>query len=902
MRWRLSAIFFLFALLLAACSTPGEETTPAQTSAAPEEPFSDCRDLPSDGLLHDPYGWDNLYGSKEVPTVWWQRTPRDPVAGAGTEIGIAVAKSLEERDIWIEWAKNGRMMEPVACQRRANLQTDGVDRIRYVGFIPEGESGDRVEYMICAGENGAAQKSIGPFAFHVSAWEKFTPVGVQVSRERLLISGTAGKKPASLAVEWNSDGVRLVLSNEVYESGGTFPASLSSGSVAFTVEESGRFSFHRDGAALVNGEGFEILTDGTRAQAVRFTLEAEKTDRFYGFGMKYDSLDQRGKTVDTYCVNWYKDQRGETYTPIPYFFVPDKYGLYVDSTYYSRFEMCTANTGDTCVIEVDMGGTDGFELPVYLFSGDNGQIAASYAAVAGQAALPPVWAFGPWISANEWDKQSEIMEQLEATLRYEIPTSVLVIEAWSDEQTFYTFHDSRFETTDGAEALDYEDFTFTGRWPDPKGMVAALHDSGIKCLLWQIPVLKYSTEATAQSVRDQIYATEQGYVLKYEDGGIYRLPGGTWFGNSLLLDFTNGKAASWFLEKRRYLLEDIGIDGFKTDGGEFVWGRDVVASDGTRGDELRNAYPDLYAQAYYDFGNQVSDGIITFSRAGGSAMQRHPLCWVGDQNSDFRAFQSAIRAALSANMSGIPFVAWDIAGFSGDVPTAELYQRSVAQAAFSPVMQVHSENSGDPQPSQSRTPWNMAQRKGDDACLETYRFYANLRMNLLPYLYTEAKWSAETGEPLMRAMAYAFPKDELAAAYEFQYLLGRNLLVAPVTTPNAKQIEVYLPDGIWYDFFTGARYESGVYQIPVAVDEIPVFVRAGTILPVNTDETGKLATYVGNGTDDFENLWYLVFPGTGAYTWYDYVNDRKITVESDGRGVTVEGKPTDNWMIRGENP
>ena len=136
MRWRLSAIFFLFALLLAACSTPGEETTPAQTSAAPEEPFSDCRDLPSDGLLHDPYGWDNLYGSKEVPTVWWQRTPRDPVAGAGTEIGIAVAKSLEGRDIWIEWAKNGRMMEPVACQRRANLQTDGVDRIRYVVALP----------------------------------------------------------------------------------------------------------------------------------------------------------------------------------------------------------------------------------------------------------------------------------------------------------------------------------------------------------------------------------------------------------------------------------------------------------------------------------------------------------------------------------------------------------------------------------------------------------------------------------------------------------------------------------------------------------------------------------------------------------------------------------------------
>ena len=366
------------------------------------------------------------------------------------------------------------------------------------------------------------------------------------------------------------------------------------------------------------------------------------------------------------------------------------------------------------------------------------------------------------------------------------------------------------------------------------------------------------------------------------------------------MDFTNEEASRWFLEKRRYLLEDVGIDGFKTDGGEFVWGRSVTASDGTRGDELRNAYPDLYAQAYYDFANAVSGGKVTFSRAGGSGMQKHPLCWTGDQNSDFAAFQSAIRASLSANMSGIPFVAWDIAGFSGDVPSAELYQRSVAQAAFSPVMQVHSENSGDPTPSQARTPWNMAQRKGDDACLETYRYYANLRMNLLPYIYTEARWASESGEPMMRSMAYAFPEDKTAAEYEFQYLLGRNLLVAPVTTPNAKQIEVYIPEGIWYHFFTGERYEGGIHLIPAAVDEIPVFVREGTILPVNTDETGMLASYVGNGTDEFVNQWYLVFPGSGRYTWYDYVNQREIMVETNGSELTVDGASATNWEIRGK--
>ena len=870
-------------LLLTACTA--QEAAPAA--------------LPSDGLLHEPYGWENLYGSKEVPEKWWQRTPRDPVAGEETEIVVAAGKQLGSLELWLEWKKNGQDMEPIACSKRANLQTDGVERTQYLVRLPAMERGDDVQYAICAGENGIAQKRLGPFSFRVSAWERFQPKQARLSGEKLTVSGTAGEKNAAFSADFDGGTLHLLVSDATLEDGEALPATLSADRTTFTVAKNGGFSLCKDGTELVGGTAFELLTDGAAVRAVRLILSAEKNDRFYGFGMKYDALDQRGKSVDTYCVNWYKEQRGETYTPVPYYFVPDKYGIFIDSTYYTRFDLC-AQSDAACVIEAHLGGSEEFVLPLHLFTGDNAQIAASYAETAGHAVLPPVWAFSPWISANEWNRQSEILEQLDATLEAQIPTGVIVIEAWSDDQTFYTFNDSEFETVAGETALRYEDFTFTGRWPDPKGMVQQLHENGIRCILWQIPVLKYDVKTTAQSVRDQIYAAEQGYVLQTEDGGTYRLPVGTWFGNSLLLDFTDREATDWFLEKRRYLIEDIGIDGFKTDGGEFVWGRGVTASDGRRGDELRNAYPDLYAQAYYDFGTALAGDFVTFSRAGGSGMQKHPLCWVGDQNSDFKAFQAAIRATLSASHSGIPFVAWDIAGFSGDVPTTELYQRSVAQAAFSAVMQVHSENSGDPQPSQARTPWNMAQRKGEDACLETYRYYANLRMNLIPYIYTEAKWAAESGEPLMRSMAYAFPQDSAAADYEFQYLFGRELLVAPVTKPNAKHAEVYLPDGIWYHFFTGARYEGGVYQIPVAADEIPVFVREGAILPVNTAQTGQLASYVGNDAEDYVNINYLVFHGNGEYTWYDYGNQTSVAVKFDGTTLTENGTPTENWTLRGE--
>ena len=402
---RLLTLTVLLFLLLTACTT--QDAAPAA--------------LHYDGLLHEPYGWDNLYGSKEVPEKWWQRTPRDPVAGEETEIAIAVGKQLKELELWIEWTKNGRRRGPIACSRRANLQTDGVERTQYLARLPALERGDDVQYSVCAGKNGAAQKQLGPFSFRVSAWERFLPGCAQSAGEKLTISGTAGGKRAALSANFDGGTLHLLVSDAAVEGGEALPAALSAGRLTFTVTENGGFSLCNDGTSLVGGAGFELLTDGAAVRAVRFTLDAEKSDRFYGFGMKYDALDQRGKAVDTYCVNWYKEQRGETYTPVPYYFVPDKYGIFIDSTYYTRFDLC-AQSDASCVIEARLGGTEDFALPLHFFTGNNAQIAASYAETAGHAALPPVWAFSPWISANEWNRQTEILEQLDETLAEEIPS------------------------------------------------------------------------------------------------------------------------------------------------------------------------------------------------------------------------------------------------------------------------------------------------------------------------------------------------------------------------------------------------------------------------------------------------------------------------------------------------
>ena len=845
--------------------------------------------LPSDGLAHEPYGWDNLYGSKEVPEKWWQRSPRDPKAGEEVEINVSVGTSLKDKDIWLEWSLNGELMEPVKCSHRANVSVDGVERLRCIGELGSFETGDRVEYTVCAGTNGEAEKQLGIFEFSISEWQTFIPESIHADESSLVIFGSAGGVEATARAEL-SDGVLSLTVEDGAEKSGLEEAgelSLTSGGLeAEFAEDSCSFSATLDGRELLSMcEGLELLTDGESVSGVRLSLSAGDDDAFYGFGMRYDSLDQRGKTVDIYCVNWYTQQQGESYTPVPFYFVPDKYGLFVDSTCYSRFAMCSERE-DACVVEVYTEDGDELSVPFYFITGDNADILSKYSELAGKAELPPAWAFGPWISANEWNRQSEIMEQLDATLENQISTSVIVIEAWSDEETFYIWNDAEYKPNDGSGAFSLDDFTFSGRWPDPAGMIDELHENGIKVLLWQIPVLKYSTTAPVQSMRDQFYAEDMGYVFSREGGSTYRMPSGTWFGSSLLVDFTNPEAASWFLEKRRYLIDELGIDGFKTDGGEFVWGSDVVASNGLSGRSLRNAYPDAYAQAYYDFINADGQERVTFSRAGGSSMQTHPLCWIGDQLSDEKAFKSAIIAAQSASMSGIPFVAWDFAGFSGDVPTTELYCRSVAQAAFSPVMQLHSETSGDPSPSVARTPWNMAERKGSDTCLDVYRYYANLRMNLLPYIYSEAAYSSESGEPLMRSMAYEFPEDSAAAGYEYQYMLGRSLLVAPVTEISSGRVEVYLPEGEWYGFFDGERYEPGTHIFECELDEIPVFVRSGSVIPLNTAD-GTLGSYVGNATESYDKLTFWCFSEDAEYDWLDYVSGMRYTLKLTDEGASM---------------
>ena len=609
-------------------------------------------------------------------------------------------------------------------------------------------------------------------------------------------------------------------------------------------------------------------------------------ETFVGFGERFNALDQRGRILDAAVYEQYKNQGNRTYLPVPFFISNQGYGCLVEGTGYVSYDLGrTVPDRWRCLAMCD----NSTQIAVDFLAGSPQEVVGALTLLTGRPdAPPPAWVFGPWMSSNEWNTQARVEHEVALTQAYDIPATVLVIEAWSDEATFYTWNGARYTSRPADQPPHLADFEFPadGPWPDPKQMVDALHAAGIRLLLWQIPALKHSDEAHEQHATDVEHAVAQGYVVRRKDGSAYRNPA-FWFNQAHIPDFTNPAATAWWLAKRAYLLDEMGIDGFKTDGGEHLQGSDVVAFDGSSGRELVNAFPNHYVGAYYRFARERRNGdAITFSRAGYTGTGAFPTHWAGDENSSWEAFRRSIIAGLTAGLSGVLFWGWDIGGFSDALPSAELYLRATAMAAFCPIMQFHSEYTPPGAPSKDRTPWNIQANSGDERVIPTYRHFARLRMNLLPYLVSEAAYAAAQGEPLMRPLLLDFPDDPVAWGLDDQYCLGRDLLVAPVVAEGATSRRLYLPRGCWYDFWTGAVVEGGQWlDVAVPLERIPVFVRAGAVVPLNLGAGGKLGDDVGVGLEPAV-LTLQVYPGAaeeGEVVLADHTRVRWRR-ERDGRG------------------
>lgn len=830
------------------------------------------------GLRHIPRGDEHPYFPTPV-----ERLPRDPIAGQSVTIGVETSPLGVAQDVILIWQVNN---DPE--QRTPAIHVQDVESAtQWRAILPPLAEGDHITYYFIASP-GEVKSSV--FEFTVAGWHNVGRV----------LAWHTGPRSLSLDIEY---GLSAVFSFDQEGQPKFYFTFVPATSVAdgqpenFTLQEIDdrlvvetaelHYVIHRNPYRLeifsIQGETLftEPSAGGLRWLAneegvLRFTEHWTTLtgEAFYGFGQRYNAFDQRGQAFDSLVFDEYKNQGKRTYIPVPFFLSSCGYGLYLATSRRVHFDLA-ASAPDCASLAVE-----GSVLEFYFFTGQPKKILSAFTNLVGKAALPPKWAFGPWMSGNEWNNQAQVMEQVALTEQHRIPATVMVVEAWSGESTFYIFNDARYTPRPGAEGFRLADFKFppAGRWPDPKGLADELHRRGLKLILWQIPVLKTLDAPHAQHDQDVAHALEQGYVVQEADGTPYHIRP-SWFRGGWVPDFTNPAAELWWLAKRAYLVNEVGVDGFKTDGGEHLWGDDLRFADGRRGVEVNNLFPNLYQASYRKL---AGPGRVLFSRAGFTGTQTMSCHWAGDENSTFEAFRHSITAGLTAGVSGLAFWGWDIAGFSGEIPSAELYLRATAMAAFCPIMQYHSEFNEHRQPSRDRTPWNIQERTGDPDVITVFRFYANLRMNLLPYIWSEAIKASLSGLPLMRAFPLEFPDDPQVHNFPFQYLFGESLLIAPVAWEGYDSLEVYLPQGDWYDFWSGERHTgSEKLRYPTPKNIIPVFVRAGSVIALNLDESFGLGSSVGNGVDKYHHLCFRVYPShrLTRFEWFEDPARGPITFE-----------------------
>ncbi|CAN7378003.1 hypothetical protein LJR045_002278 [Microbacterium sp. LjRoot45] len=630
-------------------------------------------------------------------------------------------------------------------------------------------------------------------------------------------------------------------------SGGRYRYRFTATSRTGRREQSRTFSFRaatwqdapdavvETGRSRIVAGSVQRLHDGERAWRVRFALPLAAGERVTGFGERFDTLDHTGAELDSVVFEQYKSQGAErkTYLPMPFAHVVggEGWGFHVDTSRRVWFDL--GRTDATRIAVETETGADGV-VELRLFDGAPTDVLGAFLDRVGRAEELPDWVFRLWASGNEWNTQAEVMRQMDLHVAHDIPVGSVVIEAWSDESTFTAFRDAQYEVSADGGPHRLDDFTFPpeGAWPDPRGMIDELHGRDVRLHLWQIPLLKMRPHPAGQLAADARAAISEGVLIREPDARGRLRPyrnRGWWFPLSLMPDLTDERAARWWTEKRRYLVEELGVDGFKTDGGEHAWGAELVYLDGRHGDEKNNTFPVAYAAAYGELLRSAGKAPVTFSRAGFTGSQAHGAFWAGDENSTWEAFAWSMNAGLSAASAGIVYWGWDIAGFSGEIPDAELYIRAFQASTFVPIMQYHSEFNHHRTPSRDRTPWNIAERTGDDRVLALTRAFTHLRERLVPYLAASARETIATDRPLMRPLFFDDPQAWDAVGDTTQWMLGADLLVAPVLAPGARTLDVWIPEGEWVDAWSGEPVASGArVSVPVSIERIPVFVRAGS--------------------------------------------------------------------------
>jgi alpha-glucosidase len=573
-------------------------------------------------------------------------------------------------------------------------------------------------------------------------------------------------------------------------------------------------------------------------------------DRYFGLGDKTGPLDQHGRRLRTVALDalGYDAKTSDPlYKHWPYMIVRNAggiaYGLYYDTLASATFDLgCEHDNyhGFYRYCPIDDG-----DLDYYLFAGPTiPDVVRKFAALTGPMAFGPRWSLGyantAMSLADAPDAQARLSQFIDDAARHDVPISA-------------------FHFGSGYSSRGKRRYVFTWnreKFPDPRALVRQFERAGMHLVANIKPCLLDDHPAYAQVEGERAFVKHAGTAAP--------CVGQFWDGEGAHVDFTSEGGVRWWQQSLRRELLEYGILGWNDNNEYEIWDDDgESAGFGTPLPIARSRplQPLLMTRATFDAQAAHAGDRRTFTvtRAGPPGIQRYAQTWSGDNTTSWHTLRWNIRMGLTMSLSGMFNTGHDVGGFFGPVPDPELLARWVQCAAFNPRFVMNSWKEG----GEVNTPWMHP------PVLPIVRDWLRLRYRMLPYLYTLYARAARFHEPILRPLFYDFPADARAFDDTDAFMVGPNLLVAPVVEPGARRISSYLPRGPsqWIDFWTGAHHKSGAAIVADApLERIPLFVPAGAILPATdtADMAGKHAE-----TSRALRVYPGRRPGESSFTLYE---------------------------------
>ena len=542
------------------------------------------------------------------------------------------------------------------------------------------------------------------------------------------------------------------------------------------------------------------------AERATISFKCAPDECFVGTGERFRKMDLSGQTFQLKNQDGQGVNNRRCYKNIPFYMSSRMYGCFYHTSDYCKLSLADHSTRSVQFM------CDRATLDVFLIGGQSPEeILRSYRMLTGFPSMPPLWSFGIWMSRMTYFSANEVDDICNRLRSEHYPCDVIHLDTgWfrTDWLCEWKFNPERF--------------------PDPKGFIRRLADKGFKVSLWQLPYVAKGAEQL-EDAKENKYI---GPLLKEQASEGSNFSALDYAGT---IDFTYDKATDWYKNKLLKPLLDMGVKCIKTDFGENIH-MDAVYH-GMTSERLNNIYALLYQRAAYEITKDVTGDGIVWARSAWAGCQRYPLHWGGDSASSWDGLAGSLKGGLHFGLSGFAFWSHDVPGFHSipdfmNSPLDEdVYVRWTQFGVFSSHMRYHG--------TCKREPWHYPK------IASIVKRWWQLRYKLLPYIVEQGEKCTQSGFPMIRVLIFYHPHDRQCWHIDDEYYFGSEFLCCPVMNSENKR-DIYLPEGLWVNFFTGERLDGNrwYYNIEVPLDQMPVFVRPGALIKMYPDDV--------DSTDDMD--------------------------------------------------